>query len=146
VGPYAFVTVLSGVNNQYRGMILRAYRGQLRRLLLHAGRLTLSPDRVVVISIPDWGVTPFNTRRMAVRVARHIDSYNRAGREEAAGAGARWVEVTDLSRAHPNAVTSDGLHPAPAMYARWVERILPIAEELLGASAPPRPRRGKRRA
>lgn len=126
-GPFALVTVLSGVNNQYRGMIVRVYRHQLRRLLHHAVQLSGDPERVVVVSIPDWGVTPFNTKRMPTRVAQEIDSYNRASREIAASAGAHWVDITDLSRADPDAVTADGLHPSPAMYTRWVERILPVA-------------------
>jgi lysophospholipase L1-like esterase len=137
----ALVTILCGVNNQYRGILVRIYRRQLRRLLYHSVRLTASPDRIVVISIPDWGVTPFNTRRLRARVARQIDAYNRATREEAETAGARWVDITDLSRADPDAVTGDGLHPNSEMYARWVNRILPVAREVLLPK--PRPRTTK---
>lgn len=131
-GPrVALVTVLSGVNNQYRGVLVKIYRRQLRRLLYHASRVATSPDRIIVISIPDWGVTPFNTRRLPSRVALQIDAYNLAARDEAEAAGARWVDITDLSRAEPDAVTDDGLHPNAEMYARWVERILPVAREVV---------------
>jgi lysophospholipase L1-like esterase len=68
---------------------------------------------------------------MPERVAQQIDAYNRATQEEAETAGARWVDITDLSRADPGDVTADGLHPNPAMYGRWVERILPVAHAVL---------------
>lgn len=130
-GPFALVTVLTGVNNQYRGMILRGYRGQLRRLLRHALALAGDPSRLVVISIPDWGVTPFNTRRVPDRVARQIDAYNRATQDAAVAIGARWIDITDLSRADPTAVVADGLHPDATMYQRWVERMLPTMRAIL---------------
>jgi lysophospholipase L1-like esterase len=135
VGPYSLVTVLSGVNNQYRGISVPVYRGQFRRLLRHAVALADSGDCVIVVSIPDWGVTPFNTRRSRPRVAQVIDSFNRANQREAATAGTRWVDVTDLSREDPLAVTSDGLHPNAAMYTRWVGRIAPVATQALRESS-----------
>jgi len=134
VGPYSLVTVLSGVNTQYRGMSVPVYRGQFRRLLRRAVALAGSGDCVIVVSIPDWGVTPFNTRRSRPRVAQAIDSFNRANQREAATAGTHWVDVTDLSREDPLAVTGDGLHPNAAMYTRWVGRIAPVATQALRES------------
>lgn len=136
-GTFELVTLLIGVNNQYRGMIVGAYRGQFRSLLRSAidfGHAT--PSRVIVVSIPDWGVTPYNSKRDAVRVAREIDAYNRANREEALGAGAHWIDVTDLTRAAPLAVVADGLHPNASMYASWVARIAPKARSILTATPP----------
>ena len=66
-----------------------------------------------------------------VRVAREIDAFNAVNREEAERAGAHWVEITDLTRAAPHDVVADGLHPSDAMYARWVERIAPVAGAIL---------------
>jgi lysophospholipase L1-like esterase len=135
-GAFELVTLLIGVNNQYRGMIVGAYRGQFRGLLTNAIELAhATPSRVIVVSIPDWGVTRFNSRRDPARVAREIDAYNRANREEAVAAGADWVDITDLTRAAPAAVVADGLHPNAAMYASWVERIAPVARRILTATA-----------
>jgi lysophospholipase L1-like esterase len=134
MGPFGLVTVLSGVNNQYRGISVQVYRGQFQRLLRRAVALAGASDHVIVVSIPDWGVTPFNTRRSRVRVAQAIDSFNRANRRESALVGAHWVDITDLSRDDPLAVASDGLHPNAAMYTRWVGRIAPVATHVLRGS------------
>lgn len=127
-GPYAVVTLLIGVNNQYRGRSADEFRAQLRALVARAiGFAGGDARRVIVVSIPDWGVTPFNTRREPAAVAREIDAFNAVNRDEAQRAGAHWVDITDLTRASPRDVAGDGLHPSAAMYARWVARIAPVA-------------------
>jgi lysophospholipase L1-like esterase len=134
-GNYDLVTLLIGVNNQYRGRDAEEYRTEFRSLLARAIAFAgARPDAVVVLSIPDWGVTAFaqdaaasDPRRAGPVVAREIDAYNAVAREEVRRAGARWVDVTALSRAHPDELTSDGLHPSAAQYARWAEAALPDA-------------------
>ncbi|MFI5309736.1 MAG: SGNH/GDSL hydrolase family protein [Gemmatimonadales bacterium] len=129
-GPYGLVSLLIGVNNQYRGEAARRYREDLRTLLLRGvayadGRA----GRVVVFSIPDWGVTPFAAGRDRARIAAEIDSFNTVGREEARLAGAHFVDVTPVSReAHEGWVTADGLHPSGRQYAKWAE----LAQEAAG--------------
>ena len=136
IPPYALVTLLIGVNNQYRGRSLDEYRTQFRALLQRAIELAdHHAARVIVMSIPDWGVTPFATRegRDAAHVAREIDAFNAIALAEAGNAGAAWVDVTAISRrpeAHDELV-DDGLHPSGAQYARWTEAILPVAREAL---------------
>src|SRR5689334_6134106 len=77
--PYALVTLLIGVNNQYRGRDLAGYRGEFTQLLQRAIALAGdSPRHVVVVSIPDWGITPFARGRDADAIAREIDAYNAA--------------------------------------------------------------------
>ena len=132
---YELVSLLIGVNNQYRGLGLEEFRGELRALLAvavkHAGG---KPGRVLVISIPDWGVTPFAAGRDRAGISAAIDSFNDVNHAEAERIGARWVDITDLSRAaahEPALVAQDGLHPSAEMYRRWVERILPAAEAAL---------------
>ena len=134
-GPYALVTLLAGVNNQYRGMIQASFRVQFRSVLQRAVELAgETPHHVIVVSIPDWGATPWNaarkTPRSPARVAREIDAYNRIVQKLASAAHAQFVDITDLTRAEPQAVVSDGLHPNGSMYARWVTRLLPIAAEV----------------
>jgi lysophospholipase L1-like esterase len=132
VPPYELVTLLIGVNNQYRGRSVDEYRTQLKTLLDRAVYLAgAEPSRVIVVSIPDWGVTPFNRRRDKAVVAREIDAFNAVAREEAALYKAVWLDITDLTRAEPGAVVSDGLHPSAAMYARWTERLVPLATTAL---------------
>ena len=131
-GPYGLVTLLIGVNDQYRGRPVEEFRTGLRALLTRAtGFAGGDATRVIVVGIPDWGVTPFNTSKDAPRIAREIDAFNAVNRAEAERAGAHWVEITDVTRASPRDVVADGLHPSAAMYAHWVERIAPVAAKIL---------------
>lgn len=135
-GPFDLVTLLIGVNNQYRGRSADEYRrefaGLLRRAVKFAGG---EPSRVVVLSIPDWGVTPFAEGRDREQIAREIDRYNEISREEALRAGARHVDVTPVSReaaADPALTAADRLHPSAAMYRRWAALVVPVARTILG--------------
>ncbi|HYV96289.1 MAG TPA: SGNH/GDSL hydrolase family protein [Gemmatimonadaceae bacterium] len=131
-GPYALVTLLIGVNNQYRGRSVDEYRPQFAALLKRAiGFAGGSAARVIVVSIPDWGVTPFNKNRDKATVAREIDGFNAAALQICRAEGVTYVDITDLTRAEPAAVVADGLHPSEAMYARWVQRLVPPARAIL---------------
>ena len=130
--PYALVTLLIGVNNQYRGRTLDEYRDEFRALLQRAVALAGNvAAHVIALSIPDWGVTPFATRagRDPAAIARAIDAFNALAREEVEAAGARWVDITGISRdpAARDELVADGLHPSGAQYSRWVGAILPVA-------------------
>jgi lysophospholipase L1-like esterase len=134
--PYDLVTLLIGVNNQYRGHSLEAYRAQFHALLQRAVKLAGgNAAHVIVVSIPDWGATSFAARegRDASVVARAIDAFNAVACAEAGSVGAHWVDVTTLSRApgSRDELVGDGLHPSGAQYARWVEAILPDARGVL---------------
>lgn len=136
---YALVTLLIGVNDQYRGRPLDEYREQFQTLLQRAiGLADGDAARVIVVSIPDWGVTPFAARegRDPARIAREIDAFNAAARAEAEAAGARWADVTSLSRAPDlrNELVADGLHPSGKQYARWATAILPVVRAALKAA------------
>lgn len=128
-GPYDLVTLLIGVNNQYRGRSREEYGQQFAALLSQAiGFAGDEPARVLVLSIPDWGVTPFAAGRDAAQIALEIDAFNAFNRAEADKAGVHYVDVTAVSRraAHdPSLLTGDGLHPSGKMYAAWVELTLP---------------------
>jgi len=137
--PYALVTLLIGVNNQYRGLDLQNYRDQFRVLLERAIELAdHKPQHVIVVSIPDWGVTRFGREsgRDAARIARDIDLYNAANAQIAASLGVHYVDVTAFSREggdHADVLVDDGLHPSAAMYGRWTEAILPVAKQVLSS-------------
>lgn len=130
--PYDAVTLLVGVNDQYRGRPADGYRAPFRALLARAvGFAGGDAGRVVVVSIPDWGVTPFAAGRDRVRIAAEIDAYNAVAQAEATGAGAAWVDVTAVSRRWPDETAADGLHPSAAAYARWAEAVAPAVRAAL---------------
>lgn len=133
--PYDLVSLLIGVNNQYRGYDSNEYREEFRFLLSksieYAGG---DVNRVFVFSIPDWGVTPFATGQNATRISNEIDLFNTINREEAEKAGAHYVDITPISREALNdksLIAGDGLHPSASMYAEWVKLALPDVLKVL---------------
>jgi lysophospholipase L1-like esterase len=133
IGPFDLVTLLIGVNNQFRGLDSDEYRDEFGTLLDRAvGLAGDDPTRVVVVSIPDWGVTPFGSAYESIRIAEEIDRFNEIGRLGAEAAGAHWVDITPISRGDaPDLEADDGLHPSGEQYRLWVQEILPIALEAM---------------
>lgn len=138
-GTYSLVSLLIGVNNQYRGRDLEQYRGQFRDLLRRAiGFAGEKPGHVVVLSIPDWGVTPFAVGRDRAKIGSEIDRFNAVNREETGRAGARYVDVTPISREAASDSTmfaGDGLHPSGKQYAAWARQAVPASSEALATKA-----------
>jgi lysophospholipase L1-like esterase len=138
-GTWDFASLLIGVNNQYRGRGVDEYRGEFAGLLQRAsGYAGGRAGRVLVLSIPDWGVTPFAARedRDAVQVAREIDACNAAARGVCESRGMAFVDVTPVSRrrgAEAAMLVDDGLHPSAAMYAQWAALALPVARGMLAS-------------
>jgi lysophospholipase L1-like esterase len=132
---YDLVSLLVGVNNQYRGLAVEDYRHEFTALLERAIRFAGGrPSRVLVLSIPDWGVTPFATGRDRAAIARDVDRFNAVNREATTRLGARYLDVTPASRqtgSDPAWLASDGLHPSGKMYAGWARLALPVACEAL---------------
>ena len=127
---YRLVSLQIGVNDQYRERELGTFQLQFSALLDRAiafagGNVT----HVVVVSIPDWGHTPFaiSSGRDRRQIAAQIDRFNAAAEASCHQRGVIWVDITDLSRATDAStqVVADSLHPSPQMYARWVARIAP---------------------
>lgn len=141
--PYDLVSLLIGVNNQYRGNSIDEYRDQfsflLKKSIEYAGG---DVNSVVVLSLPDWGMTPFNASHDRCRITKEIDEFNLVNRELAESAGVHYVDVTSISRESIRdaaLVAPDGLHPSGKMYAMWVEKILPIVKEILISSYKEKP-------
>ena len=134
---YDLVSLLVGVNNQYRGRPLDEYRRQFTALLDRAtGFAGGRAGRVIVLSIPDWGATPFAREqlRSTKPVGEQIDAFNAAAREVCDAAGVAFVDITPVSRARggePAMLAEDGLHPSAAMYAEWTRLTLPAARAAL---------------
>jgi len=134
-GPYDLVSLLIGVNNQYRGMDINIYKKEFGELIdqsiLFAGNDT---GRVIVLSIPDWGVTPFASGRDREKIAREIDQYNAINKEITLSRGIVWIDVTTISRLALNDATliaGDGLHPSGKMYTEWVRLAVPEIVKML---------------
>ncbi len=139
-GPYDLVTLLIGVNNQYRGLDIGAYEDDMDALLGRAAAFAGGDaSRVVVLSIPDWGVTAFAAERDGARIAAEIDAFNGVARRRTAAAGARWVDVTALSRLAGDGagmLAEDGLHPSGRAYAAWARAALAAARAAACAGSP----------
>ncbi len=129
-GTFDLVSLLIGVNNQYRGRDTGNYRSEFRALLLKAIAFAGGKsDRVVVLSIPDWGVTPFAEGRDRKHIARTIDLFNAVNKEESSAHHVHYVDITAFSRQAGNDasfLTTDGLHPSEKMYTQWAQEVLPV--------------------
>jgi len=124
---YDLVTLLIGVNDQYRGKPIEEYKPQFEALLQQAILFADNkPSRVLVISIPDWGITPYANGRDREQIAREIDGYNAINRKVALDHKVPYLNITDWTREAENDATllaSDGLHPSGKEYKRWAEKI-----------------------
>ncbi len=137
LGDWDLVSLLIGVNDQYRGRALDEFRagfdGLLQRAVGFAGGRV---DRVLVLAIPDWGVTPFGqaSGRDQGVIAQELDAYNACVRDTCATGGVAFVDIAPVSRAlcaEAGMLVDDGLHPSAAVYAAWVDLALPVARGLL---------------
>lgn len=143
---YDLVTLLIGVNNQYRQRPVETYAPEFERLLLRAIEFAKGEaHRVIVVSIPDYGITPFVTKKFAEspnadskfsasRIANELDAYNLAAKEITIKHEANWVDITPLSRKHglePGMLAEDGLHPSGLMYKLWAKEVTQIAKQVL---------------
>ncbi len=130
---YNLVTLLIGVNNQYQGRSIEEYRIEFQQLLdlsiKYAGG---KKQNVIVVSIPDYSVTPFAANSDKAKIAREIDLFNTANKSITLTAGVQYVDITAISRSNnPALVAPDGLHPSGAQYSLWVDKILPVAANIL---------------
>jgi len=125
---YDLVTLLIGVNNQYRGRDVENFRLEFADLLQMAiGFANDQPEKVVVVSIPDWGVSPFASGRDQEKIAEEIDLYNKVKKEETLKRNVTFVDITVISRSGlgiPDYFAKDGLHFSGKMHQLWVNEIM----------------------
>lgn len=124
---YDIVTLLIGVNNQYRGKDPLEYEKEFEKLLNKAIAFAGgNKQHVFVVSIPDWGATPFAASRDRIKIGKEIDLFNAINRKITGAAGIAYVSITEGSReASSNAllVAKDGLHPSGLEYGRWAKKL-----------------------
>ncbi len=132
---YDFVTLLIGVNNQYRERTVADYIPQFELLLKKALKYTRNnPRHVIVLSIPDWGVTPFAEGRDRTQIAGQIDEYNAANKLIAEKYKVHYIDITPGTREAANdseLLAADGLHPSGKEYAKWAKEVAAIIKSQL---------------
>lgn len=124
---FTLVTLLIGVNNQYQNRSVESYAPEFEELLRIAiARAGGRKDRVMVVSIPDYGFTPFGQPRQA-QISASLDRFNDRNKAITEALGVAYFHITDISRrglSEPDLVAADRLHPSGKMYGLWVERIM----------------------
>ncbi|HEY9048710.1 MAG TPA: SGNH/GDSL hydrolase family protein [Ohtaekwangia sp.] len=124
---YTLVSLLIGVNNYYQGKSAESYAPEFEELLHTAIQLAGGiKSHVFVVSIPDYGYTPFGKEKQAF-ISQGIDDFNAINKSIAEKLGITYIFITDISRrgfTEPDLVATDGLHPSGKMYSEWVEQIL----------------------
>ncbi|MEQ8904118.1 SGNH/GDSL hydrolase family protein [Ekhidna sp.] len=128
-GTYDFVSLLIGVNNQYRGYPVEQYEKEFKSLLDQAIEFAGgNPYNVMVVSIPDYGVTPFAKKKMLLeeKIAKELDNYNAIAEKISKLRDVKFIDITPGSRKaknDPSLIASDGLHPSGKMYEMWVDQM-----------------------
>lgn len=132
---FTIVTLLIGVNNQYRGEPKEKYRKEFKELLQTAIAFANgNKTHVFVVSIPDWGLTPFGMEsgRDVHFISSDIDAFNVINKEESLAEGVSYTDITIASRlvvSDKELIASDGLHPSPKMYLDWALKLAPVVME-----------------
>ena len=127
---YDLVTLLIGVNNQYRGRSVESFAVDFEKMLQRAISFARGKKkRVVVLSIPDWGVTPFAISKGVdpAQVAAGIDAYNETKKAICAKNGVKFIDITSeyrIAGALPEGVVEDQLHPSKLIYKKWMDKLL----------------------
>lgn len=126
---YNFASLLIGVNNQYRGRDIEEYAVQFEELLQKTWLVT---PNIIVLSIPDWGATPFAVDRNRKKIADEIDAFNKVNQQLAGKYKAYYVDITPSTR-NPNdtLLAADKLHPSGKEYYRWAQEVAAIINKLL---------------
>ncbi len=132
---YDFVSLLIGVNNQYKGRGADEFRGHFRVLLeLAIQKAGGIANNVIVLSIPDWGATPYATNKYPEKIHAEIDTYNFICQAEAEYFHTRFIDVTTAQRQDgfmQEYLTADLLHPSGEEYAKWAEQLSKVIEGIV---------------
>ncbi len=132
---YDLVSLLIGVNDQYRGRHPKGYAADFKQLLKQAIAFAGGdPEKVFVVSIPDYGVTPFAAEKNPQQIAEEIDTYNRINKEISTNAGVAYFDITPISRKAAQDATllaADQLHPSAKMYGYWVDSYIAEVKKMI---------------
>ena len=123
---YDFISLLIGVNNQFNSRPLSEFEDDLNEILTEINYLKKGNSKVIVISIPDWGYSPYGSSYDRERISDEIDQFNNILKKISEQNNLNFVDVTQISRLaikEPNLIAEDKLHPSGLMYFEWVEKI-----------------------
>ena len=126
---YDYVSLLIGVNNQFNSRSINEFEDDLDKLLTKINNLKKKDGSVLIISIPDWGSSPFGENMDRNQISTEINSFNNSLKSFANINGLKYVDVTEISRRainEPNLITSDNLHPSGLMYLEWAKKIFNV--------------------
>ncbi|MGK0391245.1 MAG: acyl-CoA thioesterase-1 [Maribacter sp.] len=130
---YNLVSLLIGVNNQFQNQSFEIFNTEFDSLLNKSILFAGTRERVFVLSIPDYGVTPFGSNN-SEQIAQELDMYNNYMKQRCLDEDVPFIDITGISRQlgnSPGALASDNLHPSSSQYTNWVEEILPVVLEIL---------------
>lgn len=130
---YDLVSLLIGVNNQYQGLPFSTFTKELDELLQTAIQLAGEDKKVFVVSIPDYGVTPFGKPNQS-KIATELNQYNDYTKQVCRSLDIPHIDITEISRNLENedgSLAPDKLHPSGSQYGSWAEEILPVVKSLL---------------
>ena len=132
---YDFVSLLIGVNNQYQGRSADEFRRHFRVLLENAlDKAGGQPNHVIVLSIPDWGVTPFAMNKPSEKIRSEIDMYNFICQAEAEYFQTHFIDITTSQRldgSNAEFLTHDQLHPSGKEYYKWAQQLSDTIQSVL---------------
>jgi lysophospholipase L1-like esterase len=135
LASYDLVSLLIGVNNQYRGRSMQEYTQQFEALLQQAiGFAGNQPTHVFVLSIPDWGVTPYASGKNSATIAHEIDAFNAVNKLFADKYSVNYIDITPGTRLAANdtsLLAADQLHPSGKEYERWALKLAGAVQQLL---------------
>ena len=132
--PYGLVSLLIGVNNQFQGQDAVGFRPEFIEILEKSLKLVENrTERLFVISIPDWGSSPYGASLNREKISKEIDDFNTVLKEESEKRGIRYFNITTISRralTDNSLIASDRLHPSGKMYKLWVDKIIPVISKI----------------
>ena len=123
---YDYVSLLIGVNNQFNSRSIDEFEEDLDKLMDKMNSLKKSNGNIIVVSIPDWGYTPFGNSYNREVISSEINLFNNSLINFANSNGLKYVDVTEISRRalnESNLLASDNLHPSGLMYLEWAKKI-----------------------
>ncbi len=126
---YDYISLLIGVNNQFNSRPIDEFEEDLNKLMDEMKRIKKNDGSIIIISIPDWGYTPFGESSDMSDISEQINLFNSSLRKFATTNGLKYVDVTEISRRginEPDLITNDNLHPSGVMYLEWAKKIYNI--------------------
>ena len=126
---YDYISLLIGVNNQFNSRPIDEFEEDLNKLMDEMKRIKKNDGSIIIISIPDWGYTPFGESSDMSDISEQINLFNSSLRKFASTNGLKYVDVTEISRRginEPDLITNDNLHPSGTMYLEWAKKIYNI--------------------